>query len=272
MPVKSPFQALCRGLAIALLFYIIAGSQVARAHGGVVIDTGFTPHFEWLVSINPYPVTTGEATITLLVFDATTYGPVNDLRVMLYSTQPGAPQSAPGERSDGVNLTIDPAIYPGDYSANIPLDQAGEWRLQFVVEGDEKSFEMTFPVEVAAVSQAQASSAGGTPDVAATATVFAQNVQLARQQNSPLPVLVSPLTLSKPAETTAAVMRSLISAKLFGISYWLWGIIALIPIIMGWLLLRSSPQTTSDEIPDEIETSDDDDLRPPDVALKDGDA
>ena len=253
-------------LLVALLLSTVVGTQGIRAHGGVVIDSGFTNYFEWLVSINPYPVTTGEATITLLVFDVTTYDPVNDLRATLHPTSPTGEQL-----SAGVNLTIDPAIYPGDYSANIPLDQAGEWQLQFVVEGGDKSFEITVPVKVVAAPVAQALGAEMTPDLVATATVFAQNVQLARQQNSPLPALVSPLVLNNPVESVVAMMNTLAAAHLFGIAWWLWGLVAIIPIFMGWLLLRSPKQTTIDETNDEIDSSDDDDQPPPDAALKESD-
>ncbi|HRW03508.1 MAG TPA: hypothetical protein P5121_00330 [Caldilineaceae bacterium] len=247
-----------------------------RAHGGVVIDSGFTDYFEWLVSISPYPVTTGEATITLLVYDIATYSPVNNLKVMLYATGPEASQAELDQRGNSVDLIIDPAIYPGDYSENIPLDQIGEWRLQFVVEGADKSFEITVPVQVAAAPLVEAPLTAVTPDRAATATVFAQNIESARQQNSPLSAPVSPLASNNPVEDATTVMDILASANFLGIAWWLWGIVAVIPIIMSWLLLRSPGQTAIDEVYDELDTSGDnrsanDNQSPADAALKERD-
>jgi hypothetical protein len=252
----TPYRSLYQSIRLvfyavfyaALLLATFVMPQRVRAHGGVIIDSGFTSHFEWLASINPYPVTTGEATITLLVFDITNYDPVNDLQATLYVTGPDAVPP-----SDGVKLAIDPAIYPGDYSANIPLDQAGEWQLRFVVEGGDRSFTVTVPVKVAAASAAQAVGGDATPDLAATATVFAQNVALARQQNSPLSALVSPLTQNNPTESAATILDTFVSGRLLGVSWWLWGIIAIIPILMGWILLRSPRDMGSDEGDDEID-------------------
>jgi hypothetical protein len=87
-----------------------------------------------------------------------------------------------------------------------------------------------------------------TPDVAATATVFAQNVQAAREQNSPLAVPASPLTITTSGanELTAVVVTMPEPATFLGFGWWIWGIAALIPIGMGWLLLRS-PQKQEEE-------------------------
>ncbi len=263
-------------LWVTLMILTLIDTRGLRAHGGVVIDSGFTDYFEWLVSISPYPVTTGEATITLLVYDIATYSPVNNLKVMLYATGPEASQAELDQRGNSVDLIIDPAIYPGDYSENIPLDQIGEWRLQFVVEGADKSFEITVPVQVAAAPLVEAPLTAVTPDRAATATVFAQNIESARQQNSPLSAPVSPLASNNPVEDATTVMDILASANFLGIAWWLWGIVAVIPIIMSWLLLRSPGQTAIDEVYDELDTSGDnrsanDNQSPADAALKERD-
>lgn len=239
-------------LGVVLLMTMVS-ARPATAHGGVVIDSGFTNYFEWLVSIDPYPLSTGQATITLLVFDLTTYDPVNDLQVTLYRAAPGTtrPCCNPAELSPPIPLTIDPQLYPGDYSAVIPLDQAGDWALQFVVEGGERSFTVVVEAPVVAAPAGQ-SAPTVTPDVAATATVFAQNVQQARQQNSPLSLAsaVSPLAADGSSAMVAAEVTTPRASTLLGLSWWLWGMAALIPIVMGWLLLRS-PQRQADSVEDD---------------------
>lgn len=256
MPYRSLHQSIRVVFYATLLLVTFVTPQRVRAHGGVIIDSGFSSHFEWLASINPYPVTTGEAIITLLVYNITNYEPVNDLQVTLYMMGPDV--VPPG---DGVKLAIDPAIYPGDYSANIPLERAGEWQFRFVVEGGDRSFEVTVPVKVTAASVAQPPEYDATSDPAATATVFAQNVRLARQQNSPLTALVSPLAQNNSAGSTGGMINTFTSGRLLGIAWWLWGVIAIIPIMMGWLMLRSPKDTGSDQHNAEIgkESAADDD-------------
>lgn len=245
---SSVRSRLLRWGRLALLLLVLLAPRPVFAHGGVVIDSGFTPHFEWLVSIDPYPITTGQATITLLVFDLTNYAPVNDLKPMLAMAAPGTtrPCCNPTELSAPIELTIDPQLYPGDYSAQITLAQPGEWALQFVVEGGDRSFTVVVPLTVKA-GVAQAPSALATPDVAATATVFAQNVQTAREQNSPLAAPTSPLTTTNSAlDLTAAVVNTPAPTTFLGFQWWVWGVAALIPIGMGWFLLRS-PQKSAEE-------------------------
>ncbi len=227
------------GLLFLLLLALTLSTRPTAAHGGVVIDSGFTPHVEWLVSIDPYPIRTGQALITLLVFDLADYKPVNDLKVQVAQAAPGTarPCCNPAELSDPITMVIDPALYPGDYSAVIPLEQAGEWALQFVVEGGERSFTIVVPLTVAASPPGQEAVVSLTPDVSATATVFAQNVQQARQQNSPLAGADSPLAGGVAME--AAEINTPGAANFFGLPWWLWGAAALIPLIMGWLLLRA---------------------------------
>ncbi len=59
-----------------------------HAHGGVIIDSGYTPQYEWLVAINPYPTTPGPTTITILVYDVQTHQPVIDLQAELLLAAP----------------------------------------------------------------------------------------------------------------------------------------------------------------------------------------
>ncbi len=237
------------GLVLLLLF---AHPLTSYGHGGVVIDSGFTDDFEWLVSINPYPTLMGEATMTLLVYQITTYEPVNDLTVQLNLAAPDTPRPCcqPETLTGPIDLTVDPQLYPGDYSNVVTFDQPGEWALQFVATVPEtastKSFEVVVPLVVNATmggSQPIAITAVGTPDVDATATAFAQNVAEARQQNSPLAAAISPLAapISPPTETarpSVAVARR---------SWWLWGGLGLLPILLiGWLILRTPQQEEED--------------------------
>lgn len=245
------FGRFCAVLFCLLLLLLAAlAPRPVAAHGGVVIDSGFTPNFEWLVMINPYPIETGEATITLLVYDLTKYDPVNDLKPTLFMAKPGTtrPCCKAEELSAPITLTIDPQIYPGDYSAPITFDQPGDWALQFVAEGGDRSFTVVVSVPVkAAVTVTEATPLGGASNVTATQTGFTQNVQSALQQNSPLTAALSPLTPTNTAnDLTAAVVHTQSTRTFLGLSLWLWGIAALIPIGMGWWLLRS-PQEQEEE-------------------------
>ena len=240
------WQQLFLPLLFAVLLTSLLWPRSAVAHGGVVIDSGFTDHFEWLVSIDPYPIETGQTMITLLVFDLATYDPVSDLQVTVATAPPGTvrPCCEPTDLSAPIPLVIDPQLYPGDYSERINLDQPGEWALQFVVEGGDRSFTTIVLLPVRAAPAGQVVSPVTTPDVAATATVFAGNVQAARQQNSPLPGSLSPLTTT--AATDIAAVNAAGPLMIMGLRWWLWGIAALIPLVMGWLLLRT-PQRQDDE-------------------------
>lgn len=254
------WRAGCGGVLTVVLITSLGSARPAAAHGGVVIDSGFTNYFEWLVSIDPYPLNMGQATITLLVFDMTTYDPVNDLQVTVYRAAPGTtrPCCKPDELGPPIPLTIDPQIYPGDYSAVITLEQAGDWALQFVVEGGERSFTVVVETPVVAAPAGQAV-ATVTPDVAATATVFAQNVQQARQQNSPLSLAsaaMSPLAADSSSVMVAAEVTTPRPSTLLGLSWWLWGMAALIPIVMGWLLLRSPQHQAADAANDTVPAPD----------------
>lgn len=245
-----------------ILLFTVANRVPGQAHGGVVIDTGFTEHFEWLVSIDPYPTLLGEATLTLLAYDIATYEPMNDLTVTLYLAAPDAPRPCcqPENHEGPIELTIDPEIYPGDYSNVVTFDEPGEWALQFVATAPEpisgKSFEVVVPLQIHATmggSQPIAISADETPDIAATSTLFAQNVAEARQSNSPL-VASSPLETpaqdgssnsSSPEtspETSPATDAPAVTTA-GGTNWLLWGGLGLIPIVLiGWFILGAGPR------------------------------
>ena len=241
-----------------LLLALLSGAfawRPAHAHGGVVIDSGYTDHFEWLVSIDPYPPLMGDTMLTLLIYDVTNYDPVNDATVAVYLAAPAAPRPCcePNTHRGPLALVIDPALYPGDYSNPIPFDQPGEWEIQFVVDAGDRSFTVVVPVTINATmggSQPIAvGEASATPDVAATATVFAQNVAAARVQNSPLAAPASPL--AQPVSPLTNLPTGGAVGPLPGsVNDWLlWGALALLPIaLVGWWILRSATSAAPPDV------------------------
>lgn len=81
---------------LPLLWLVISLVQLGlvpkpvHAHGGFVIDSGYTPQYEWLAAINPYPTTPGPTTITILVYDVQTHQPVNELQAEILLAAPVA--------------------------------------------------------------------------------------------------------------------------------------------------------------------------------------
>lgn len=235
-----------------LLAWLVIGwlvpIQQAQAHGGAVIAGGFTETLEWLVAIDPYPTTPGPTVITLLVFNLQTFQPVLDLQgPQLYLTPPAGET---GAQIEPILLETDPALYPGDYSAVVTLDQTGDWQARFVAAGA-PPLEITATIRVFAGSGSGASAApgglpplgaAGAPDAMATATVFAQNVAAARapqifaesgQSSSPLASAnVSPLVIQVSPLATGGGSVSAASrpANPFGNAWWLWSVLGLIPI------------------------------------------
>jgi len=255
---------------LAILWFILlltfAYPVPGQAHGGVVVDTGFTDHFEWLVSIDPYPTLLGEATLTLLVYDIATYEPMNDLAVMVYLAAPNTPRPCcqPELHEGPIELTIDPEIYPGDYSNVISFEEPGEWELQFVVTAPtpigEKSFAVVVPLQINATmggSQPIAISAETTPDVDATATVFAQNIAEARQITNTVGNASAQGTMPQDEtavqslpETAVPVTSTLVTSTSGATNWLLWGGLGLIPIVLiGWFILGASPRDSEPSDP-----------------------
>jgi hypothetical protein len=186
--------------------------------------------------------------ITLLVYDLQTYQPVLDLQQPQLHLTP--PSNEAGAQPESFPLETDPAVYPGDYSAVVTLDQTGDWQARFVTAG-EAPLELTATIRVFSGPGSATSTPASAPNAIATATVFAQNVAEARglaetpmaagQTASPLSsASVSPLVvqLSPPAtglEGTATLSRP---SNPFGNTWWLWGALGLIPIaaIFAWAL------------------------------------
>lgn len=228
-----------------IAIFLLMTMQTGRAHGGIIIDTGFTDHFEWLVAVDPFPTLIGDVTLTLLVYDILTYEPVNDLTVTLHLTAPDDPQPC-CERdttADGIPLIVDPEIYPGDYSNVVAFEQPGDWVLQFVAESPavEKSLDVTVTLPVNATmggSEPIAVAPETTPDVDATATAFAANVEVARQVTSPLAAPISPLVTPILTSPETPVVTTINTSS--GPNWLLWGGLGLIPLLLiGWLILRS---------------------------------
>lgn len=237
-------------LRLALGITLLLGGlqvQPVLAHGGVVIDSGYTDHFEWLVSINPFPTLLGEATLTLLIYDVVNYDPVNDAKVHAYLAAPDAPRPCcqPENHRGPIELLVDPALYPGDYSNVINLDQPGDWEMQFVVDAGERSFTIIVPLTVnASMGGSEPIAINGptaTPDVAATATIFAQNVAAARSQNSPLAAPDSPLAQPISPLANGQAPGSATNVAASSNDWLLWGALAILPIaLVGWWILRST--------------------------------
>lgn len=254
---RSRWPRALRPLLMGLFVLCLVGGfgRAGQAHGGVVIDTGFTDHYEWLVSIDPYPTLLGEAMVTLLVYDIATYEPMNEMTVNAYLAPPDSttPCCEADVHRGPVSLVIDPELYPGDYSNPVTLDQAGEWKLQFVAtvaDDAPQNFAVVVPLTVHGSMSGEAPIAIGaesTPDIDATATVFAANVAAARQSSSPLSAPASPLTTPVNTEPTGNSGAFAVATPVnSGPNWWLWGGLGLIPIVLiGWLVLRTPGQDDS---------------------------
>lgn len=188
----------CRRIALAALgacwcLLLLLAPQTASAHGGVIIDGSLTEEYEWLIAVNPYPATPGDTVLTLLIYDLDTYAPINGLDTALYLTPPGS-----DERAGPFTLLADPEQYPGDYSNIFDIDQEGDWGVTFVVDTGEETLELTSTLTVQPGNPNNPRpTAEGAADVAATATVFAQNVEEARQTGTDAE--------TTDAETTSAI-------------------------------------------------------------------
>jgi hypothetical protein len=223
-----------------------------------VVASGITEQYEWLVALDPYPLTPGFTVITLLVYDSKTYQPVTDLQAELYLAPPDSPRPCcqAGVHIGPLKLDTDPALFPGDYSTVVEIIQTGAWEAKFLVSrGGQQPLEAAVSFQVQAGSAANAPTPGsGAVDAAATATSFAQNVATARQTpvggvsplSSPLVVsMLDPAGAAQPVSPLAANVAS--SASLsgaqrigspFGANWWLWGVLSLAPIalIFVWAL------------------------------------
>lgn len=257
-----------RGWRWLLLCLLLAASilvaQRARAHGGVVITSGLTDKYEWLVALDPYPLTPGITVITLLIYETQTYQPATDFTAELYLAAPGSSQPCceEGVHLGPLPLNSDPALYPGDYSTVVNIEEAGGWAAKFVATRGDDRLEVPITFQVEAGDGPSAPPMVGNVNAAATATVFAQNVAIARQTPaifvsplSPLGQPVSPLVISmrnqatggqplSPLATPVAMLSR--ATTLPFIKNWpLWGGLALLPIVVIfiWVLRPQGEET-----------------------------
>ncbi len=222
-------------------------------HGGVTIDAGFTDAYEWLVALGPYPVTSGEAIVTLNVFDVDTGAPVTDLDVSILLAPPGsAPCCDPSQHRGPLPLTTDPIVFPGDYSANVLFDIAGEWVVEFTaspaegassgVSGETLEVLVTFDVEAASTTSVSASNIPSSVEGAVT-----EPFTIVEGGSAPVGAIVdtAPATVASPLQATSPLSRAVASDGAAGSQprrWLLWGVLLLLPVVVvvGWML-RESP-------------------------------
>ncbi len=225
-------------------------------HGGVTIDAGYTETYEWLVALGPYPVISGEAIVTLNVFDVDTAEPVTDLDVSILLAPPGsAPCCDPSQHRGPIPLTTDPIIFPGDYSATVPFDVAGTWTIEFTAspaggEADKMGDE-TLKVLVTFNVEAASATAADTPlSTVPLALDWAVTEPFTPVAGSDAPVgavidgavvdeastaLASPLQAPSPLSRAVAGDGAAESQPRRWV---LWGVLLLLPLVVvgGWML------------------------------------
>jgi hypothetical protein len=258
--VMSWLRAGCLVLLALLVLWFVWPTDQANAHGGSIIANDFTSDYEWLVAINPYPVTLGATVITLLVYDTQTFGPVTDMQVELYLAPPNssAPCCEPGAHLGPLLLESNPDLFPGDYSTTVDINQPGEWQAKFIGKHEKAPLEIIVPF-VALGDLGAAPATATSVDLAGTATAFADNVAAARQTPFPLSPLAQPSSpishfalaqaMQSPVRASADSLASITSPLLvrsgnailsrasspFGDRWWLWGLAALAPV---WMIFR----------------------------------
>jgi len=133
-----------RLLLLALIlgaYTIMLQPQIAKAHGGVVMDGGFTPDYEWLVLSTNAPLVEGPNLMSLVIYDVNTYAPVDGMRVevLIAHQSSEVPCCNPDDHVGPIELEADPENWPGDYTNELPLDDSGNVELKFIAyEGDSR--------------------------------------------------------------------------------------------------------------------------------------
>ena len=246
-----------------LLFTLIyfGGRQKLWAHGGVIVGSGITEEYEWLVATSPFPVTTDDNVITLLVYDADSFEPVNGLKVDLYLVPPGETTPCCDQKvhMGPIDLNSDPEIYPGDYSQIVTPGEIGEWGVGFVIMAEGKEpLQVEMGLEVRqgtgpaenltdedavgedAALNADALPAGtaDTADADATATAFAQNIEEARRK----PNDASAQSAEANAEVnTEAQQAARPNTNIFTGKYWWVWLIGGVAALMGVAVVALRP-------------------------------
>ncbi len=141
-------------------------TQSARAHGGFVIESGEIDNYSWAVSIFPYPVSPGASVTSILIYDKAAGRSAIDLKGEVYLADPDSsePCCQPGVHHGPYPLIADHTLYPGDYTAFLPIDKAGRWQIQFVMESPAGKYGFVASIDVQELLQ------GGQVDMAALET------------------------------------------------------------------------------------------------------
>ena len=211
---KLSFSYRVVGLALlcAALFWIIQPSAKVQAHGGVVIGDGFAEHYEWLLVMNPYPITAGDAVLTLLVYDAQTQDPITDLQAQLTLARPGSGHACcqSGVDAGPFALAIGAGQYATDHSTTLPLNIVGRWEGKLQVTTRDTVFEIPVKLDVIANNGVNAS------------TAMSESVGQ---------VASSPSTSVTMASATPGMTALSTPTSPFGQHGWLWGVLALAPVV-----------------------------------------
>lgn len=136
-----PLLRICRStrpwLVLLLVGALFLNVQPVHAHGGVIVAGDLTEKYEWIIQVNPYPVTTpGETFVSLVVYDIKTYQPIDGLSVQAYLAPPGSTELCcqPGRDLGPMEILHDPVQYPGDYSILHNFTPIGQWSGIFLIE------------------------------------------------------------------------------------------------------------------------------------------
>lgn len=219
-----------------LIFVLVSAisfivSQDAQAHGGIIIDSDVTEDYEWLMAVNPFPMTPGEVSLALLVYDVKTYDPINDLQVELYLAAPSSPRPCcnPEDHQGPIELEILPDVYPGDYSAFVDLQEVGEWEAQYIINAQDKEpIELVIPFEVRPQDPNQPR-----PTLEYVDPTGYGSTTLVDDEGPEVEVVATPTDI--PVSFSGL-------QTLFAENLWLWGVVAIIPIGMIIIAIFLSPK------------------------------
>lgn len=255
--IAFPHTGLVHGCVVLLatvLASLLLPVGVAQAHGGAIIKDGYTDKYEWLVAISPYPTPPGQTVITLLVYSLETHKAVTDLQAELYLAPPGSttPCCVKGQSVGPFPLTTDPVQFPGDYSTQLDLAKIGAWQAKFHVTDKQGAFDVFAAFAVAPQNSTQATIDAVMAQVASGQIAVTPQPQspLAGQPASPLTNSAANGAAAQPngALNNAAVIGqnaqlSASQATPFGRYWWLWGLVAMIPVVgvFAWGLRPISP-------------------------------
>lgn len=206
-------------LTVLVVLLNLLPTQPARAHGGFVIESGEIDQYSWAVSIFPYPVSPGATVTSILIYDKVAGRSAIDLKGEVYMADPDSsePCCKPDVHRGPYPLIADHTLYPGDYTAFLPIDKAGKWQIQFVMEsptskyGFVASIDVQAPLQEGVIDVQALETQVRTASEAAAASAAQNAAKASAQPNSPLAagdvaagtIPVSPL--SDPNATLTAI-------------------------------------------------------------------